>query len=136
MAFVLDCSVALAWVLPDEDNDSADLLADRLERESVYVPSIWSLEVGNALLGAQRRGRITESELIRLAGEMAALPVEVDPDTSAAAFGDVLGLARELGLTTYDAAYLELARRRSVALATLDIPLRQACAALKIPALP
>ena len=136
MAFVLDCSVTLAWVLPDEDNDAADLLADRLERESVYVPSIWPLEVSNALLGAQRRGRITESELIRLAGEMAALPVEVAPDTGAAAFGDVLQLARKLGLTTYDAAYLELARRRSVALATFDIPLRQACATLTIPVLP
>jgi predicted nucleic acid-binding protein len=136
MAFVLDCSVALAWVLPDEDNDAADLLADRLERESVYVPSIWPLEVSNALLGAQRRGRITESELIRLAGEMAALPVEVAPDTGAAAFGDVLQLARKLGLTTYDAAYLELARRRSVALATLDIPLRQACVTLTIAVLP
>jgi predicted nucleic acid-binding protein len=136
MAFVLDSSVALAWLLPDEDSGPTDRLADRLEREPVYAPSIWSLEVGNVLLTAQRRGRITRSELGQLAGQMAAPPVEVDAGIGAVAFGAVLQLARECRLTTYDAAYLELARRRSVALATLDVPLRQACAALKIPSLP
>jgi hypothetical protein len=67
---------------------------------------------------------------------MAALPVEVDLDTGASAFGHVLPLARACGLTTYDAAYLELARRRSPGLATLGTPLRRACAALKIPVFP
>ena len=136
MAFVLDCSVVLAWLLPDEGNESADRLADRLEHEAVYVPSIWSLEVGNALLVARRRGRIRESELTRLVQALAALPVEVDPNPGAAGFGGVMDLARQLGLTTYDGAYLELAKRRSVPLATLDEPLRRACAVSRIAVLP
>ncbi len=136
MAFVLDCSIALAWVLPDESNESADGLADRLETESVYVPPIWPLEVGNALLVAQRRGRIKPSELGRLIRALAELPIEIEHDTGAAAFGGVMDLARKLGMTTYDAAYLEVARRRSVPLATLDAPLRRACVALRIPVLP
>lgn len=136
MAFVLDCSVALTWVLPDEGNEPADGLADRLETESVYVPPIWPLEVGNALLVAQRRGRIKPSELERLIRALAELPIEIEHDTRAIAFGGVMDLARELGMTTYDAAYVELARRRSVPLATLDAPLRRACVALRIPVLP
>ena len=135
MAFVLDCSIALAWVLPDEANESADDLADRLEHEAVYVPPIWPLEVGNALLIAQRGGglnRVNQPPFEALA----VLPIEIEHDTGAAAFGGVMDLARKFGLTTYDAAYLELAKRRSVPLATLDAPLRRACAALKIPVLP
>jgi len=58
MAFVLDSSVALAWLLPDEDTEALDALADRLEQEPAHVPATWPLEVGNALLMAQRRARI------------------------------------------------------------------------------
>jgi len=136
MAFVLDSSVALAWLLPDGGSDATDALADRLAQESVLVPSIWPLEVGNALLMAQRRSRITDDDLTRLATALSALPIEVDQAADRPALGALLQLARQLGLTTYDAAYVELAKRRELPLATLDARLRQACLGVRVPVLP
>jgi predicted nucleic acid-binding protein len=133
MAFVLDSSVALAWLLPDEANESTDKLADRLEQENAHVPSIWPLEVGNALVTALRRKRIQDGEFKRCISALSALPIEVD---STAALPDVLLIAQRFGLTSYDAAYLELAVRREYPLATLDGKLRQACRALKVAVLP
>lgn len=133
MSFVLDCSVALAWLLPDESNERTDALADRLEKESAHVPSIWSLEVGNALMVAVRRKRISEADLDRCVSALSGLPIEVD---SPAILADVLAIARRSGLTSYDAAYLELAQRRGLPLATLDEKLRQACKGLKVAVLP
>jgi predicted nucleic acid-binding protein len=133
MAFVLDSSVALAWLLPDEANERTDALADRLEQENAHVPSIWSLEVGNALMTALRRKRISDGDFDRCISALSALPIEVDPT---AGLAGVLSIARRFGLTSYDAAYLELAQRRGFPLATLDEKLRQACKALKVPVLP
>ena len=133
MSFVLDSSVALAWLLQDEANDRTDALADRLEQEDAHVPPIWSLEVGNALMMAMRRKRITEAEFDRCIAAVSALPIEEDPP---AALAGVLSIARRFSLTSYDAAYLELAQRRGFPLATLDEKLRQACKALKVAALP
>lgn len=132
MAFVLDSSVALAWLLPDEGDEAVAALADRLLQESVFVPTIWPLEVANALLMAQRRSRIKADDLARMIAALSALPIEIDQDTGANAFTGVLALARQFGLTTYDAAYLELAKRRTLPLATLDARLREACTVLKI----
>lgn len=87
MAFVLDTSVALARVLPDEGNDATDALCDRLQYERALVPAIWPLEVGNALLVAVRRGRIGDEDMERLVSELSTLPIEVDPDTGKQAFG-------------------------------------------------
>jgi len=136
MGFVLDTSVALAWLLADEQSAAVDALIDRLSSETAHVPEIWPLEVGNALLVALRRGRIGEPDLAKLTRGLSALPIEVDHDTEGRALGDTLGLARRLGLTTYDASYLELARRRSLPLATLDRRFRRACVAMGISALP
>jgi predicted nucleic acid-binding protein len=136
MVFVLDSSVALAWLLPDEANPSADALADRLTQQAALVPAIWPLEVGNALLMAQRRSRIKDDDLLRLAATLLALPIQVDQSPSARALVAVLELAKQHGLTTYDAAYIELAQRRSLPLATLDAKLRQACVATKVSVLP
>jgi predicted nucleic acid-binding protein len=133
MAFVLDSSVALAWLLPDETGQQTDALADRLEYESAHVPSIWPLEVSNALLTALRRKRITQAEFERCFSALSALPIETD---STAGLEQVLKIAQRFGLTSYDAAYLELAERRSLPLATLDQKLRQACKSLKVPVLP
>ncbi|MGH8647175.1 MAG: type II toxin-antitoxin system VapC family toxin [Gammaproteobacteria bacterium] len=132
MAFVLDTSVALAWVLTDEGNEAIDALCDRLRYERVLVPQIWPLEVGNALLVAVRRGRIAHEDMERLVSELAALPIEVDSDTGKQAFGEVLKLASRLGLSTYDAAYLELATRLKLPLATLDKDLRAACRTARV----
>jgi predicted nucleic acid-binding protein len=136
MAFVLDSSVALAWLLPDEGSEATDALADRLEQEPVHVPAIWPLEVGNALLMAQRRARIKDEELARFVSALSVLPIEVDPAASTSALPAVLAIARELGLTAYDAAYIELARRLSLPLASLDAKLRQACAGAGVAVLP
>lgn len=133
MAFVLDSSVALAWLLQDEANASTDALADRLEQENAHVPSIWPLEVGNALVTALRRKRIADGEFDRCISALSALPIEVD---ATAGLADILSIARRFGLTSYDAAYLELAQRRGFSLASLDEKLRQACKALEISVLP
>lgn len=136
MAFVLDSSVTLAWFLPDEGGEALDRLADRLQQETAYVPCIWPLEVGNALLVAQRRGRIRDSELARMMAALDRLPVEVDMEGSRGGVQVMAEIARSHGLTTYDAAYVELAHRRGVALATLDDRLRKACETLGVPLLP
>jgi predicted nucleic acid-binding protein len=133
MSFVLDSSVALAWLLQDESNEQVDALADRLESENAHVPAIWPLEVGNALMTALRRKRISEADLDRCISALSALPIEVDQP---AVLAGVLSIARRSGLTSYDAAYLELAQRRSLPLATLDEKLRQACKVLKVAVLP
>jgi predicted nucleic acid-binding protein len=134
MSFVLDSSVALAWLLPDEDNDRADTVADRLEQVDATVPSIWPLEVGNGLLMARRRGRISEPEFARCVAAVSALPIQVDVDASR--LGEVLSIAQRQGLTSYDAAYLELCLRRQLPLATLDERLRQAAGKLDVAVIP
>lgn len=136
MAFVLDCSVALAWLLPDEGSEAVDALADRLARASAHVPPIWPLEVRNALLVAARRGRIKDADVDRLVAILSELPIEIDRESDDDALSRILAIARRFGLTTYDAAYLELAERRSLPLATLDARLAKACKALKLPLLP
>ena len=132
MAFVLDCSVALAWVLPDEGNDYADGLLNRLVAEGAVVPPVWPLEVGNVLLVALRQRRIRQTELEPIIERLARLPIEVDVRATEHALAAVLVLAGQHGLTTYDASYLDLAQRRSLPLATLDKQLRAACGAAKV----
>jgi predicted nucleic acid-binding protein len=132
MPFVLDSSVALAWVLPDESNADADELLERLIVEGAVVPPIWPLEVGNVLLVALRRGRIRQEELEAMVERLALLPIDVDIEATDHALAGVVLLAAQLGLTTYDAAYLDLAQRRNLPLATLDKRLRAACASAQL----
>jgi predicted nucleic acid-binding protein len=136
MPFVLDSSVTLAWLLPDEGTEATDALADRLQDDYALVPAIWSLEVGNALLIASRRGRIKPDELDQMATALGSLPIEVEPPAGGRAVPGMVRLAADLGLTTYDASYLELAQRRGLPLATLDTKLREACNGLRLPVLP
>ena len=132
MAFVLDCSVALAWVLPDEGSTYADSLLDRLVAEGAVVPPIWPLEVGNVLLAALRQRRIRQAELEPIIEGLARLPIEIDIGATDHALAAVVVLAAQHGLTTYDASYLDLAQRRQLPLATLDKQLRAACRAAKV----
>ena len=132
MSFVLDSSAALAWVLPDEGSTYADELLERLIAEGAVVPPIWPLEIGNVLLVALRRGRLRQEEFEVAVERLARLPIEVDIEATDHALAGVLLLAAQFGLTTYDAAYLDLAHRRNLALATLDKRLRTACADAKI----
>jgi predicted nucleic acid-binding protein len=132
MSFVLDASVALAWVLPDEGNPYADELLERLIADGAVVPPIWPLEIGNVLLGALRQGRVRQDELESMVEWLARLPIEVDIEATDHALAGVLLLGAQLGLTTYDAAYLDLAQRRKLPLATLDKRLRAACTSARL----
>lgn len=126
MSFVLDASMTMAWFFPDEVTDATRALLRQLRHTSAHVPAIWVLEVTNILLTAERRQRTTASQVARFARSLRSLPIRVDADSLATAFGPVLTLAREHNLSAYDAAYLELAIRLGLPLATLDVRLRNA----------
>ncbi|WP_409408999.1 type II toxin-antitoxin system VapC family toxin [Acidithiobacillus ferriphilus] len=136
MSFVADASVTLAWYLRDEDVESANRVRERLLGEGICVPAHWALEVCNALLAAARRGRITMLELRELVPDLRLLPETIDHQTDAAAWSATLGIAEEHRLTIYDAAYLELALRRKLRLATLDKRLHGAALALGVALVP
>lgn len=126
MPFVLDASLALAWSFDDEPEPGGGLGLDLLSREQAVVPAVWSLEVSNALVIAERQGRISRTYSTRLASVLRGFSIEAEPVTTRRALGEILDLARDYGLTTYDAAYLEIAIRRTLPLATLDGRLRAA----------
>ena len=127
--FVLDCSVALAWCFPDEHAAYPQSILDSLAATACAVPSLWRLEVANALLVGERRGRCTASDVAAWLGFLAALPIRTDAATETQAWSDTLRLARTYSLSTYDASYLELTIRRGLPLASLDSKLNTAAAA-------
>jgi predicted nucleic acid-binding protein len=133
MACVVDPSVALAWLLPDETNARADAVRMAVENgAAAWIPVHWWLEIGNGLLMAERRGRITPEQVAQALSLVNALPFEEDEETAEQIPGRTLALARQHGLTVYDAAYLELAQRRGAILATFDEQLLKAAAKEKI----
>lgn len=134
--FVLDCSIAAAWCFEDEADPGADALLDGLQRQGCMVPSLWPLEVANVLLQAERRGRITLAAVDGRLASFARLPITVDPTPWQHLRGAVLALARLHGLTAYDAAYLELAIRLGLPLATRDKALVRAGVAAGVVVLP
>ena len=133
MAMVIDASVTLAWVFVDEWSEFTDALLGQLPQTRAVVPLIWLLEIANALTVAERRRRIARADSDRFIAELLGLPIEVDDGSLAPAFGTVLALARQTGLSVYDASYLELAQRRGLPLATQDRRLAAAAAQLEIP---
>jgi len=129
LSLVIDASVALAWVFGDEHHDAAWQVIERLREGPAWVPTHFPLEVGNGLLTGLRRGRLTPDQARTAVVALGALPIEVDLDTPGRALSDSWPLAAQHGLTTYDAAYLELAIRRGFPLATLDVNLARAARA-------
>ncbi len=129
---VLDGSVTMAWYFQDEMNDYADAVRDVLPQSQAVVPSLWPLEVANTIVMGERRKRSTPAQAAAWLGFLGALPIVVDGETSARAWGDTLSLARAHNLSAYDAAYLELAMRRGLPLATLDDKLRAAAATVGV----
>jgi predicted nucleic acid-binding protein len=125
-AFVLDSSIALSWYFEDEVSEAADLLLERLEFETATVPALWHLEVANVIANAERRGRVSRGRSAEFIAQLEALTIAVDDETASRAFVQVLDLARSQRLTAYDAAYLELAMRLGLPLATKDGALRDA----------
>jgi predicted nucleic acid-binding protein len=126
MPFVLDASVALAWCFRDEQNAYAHRMLRRLDDESAVVPNIWLLEVANGLLIAERRGRLSRAEAAQVGGVLADLPITWQETSIEQALGSVLELGEAHGLSAYDAAYLDLAMRDGLPLATQDKALRAA----------
>ncbi len=129
VAFVLDCSATVAWVFDSEATPETDGLLDKLSAGAkAWVPALWHLELGNVLLSAQRRGRIDRAGIEKFLANLELYDVEVDGETMSVAWSKTLALGERFGLTMYDAAYLELALRKGLPLASLDAPL---CAALR-----
>ncbi len=124
MNFVLDASVTLAWGFEDEGGAYALGVLEGLRSSEAIVASLWPLEVANGLLTAERRGRIEAADARRFLHLLLSLPIVVDPVARRRAFEAVHALAKKHALTSYDAAYLELAVRLGLPIATLDGPLR------------
>jgi predicted nucleic acid-binding protein len=135
MSIVLDCSATLAWVYGDETTDAVHAVFQAVGSEGAWVPALWRLEVANVLEMGVRRGRHDAAFRDATLADLAALPIWLDPETDMHAWGATARLAARHGLTLYDAAYLELARRRDLPLATLDRDLRAAAAAEDVPLL-
>lgn len=133
MSLVLDSSTALAWVYQDENSPLASVIMHRVVDASAWVPSIWPLELANGLRTGIRRGRIDIDDRDHALAELARLVIEIDMETHRHAWGGTLRLSDRLGITPYDAAYLELAQRRSLPLASLDARLCAAARALGVP---
>jgi predicted nucleic acid-binding protein len=127
MDWVLDSSIALALALPDETSEQTDRFFGRITSGSVlWVPALWWYEMANALIGAQRRKRLTETDRMRLVELYRMLPIQTDTILDPDAMHRFHALAVEHELSAYDAAYLELAQRKGLGLATLDERLHSA----------
>ena len=125
--FVVDASAALAWCFEDEASGWTDGLLERLQQgDRIVVPAHWPTEILNGLLVASRRKRIKTGQPALFWDELARLPIETEPLLTTMQAKVVLALSEKHGLTVYDAAYLELAFRRQLPLATLDTDLRNA----------
>ena len=136
-AIVLDGSLALSWVLPDEQAAQSSVVRASMAAGCLtLVPAHWALEVANALCMAERRKRISQADTAAALAALQRLSIKTDPETGARAGSDTLALARQNTLSVYDAAYLELAMRSGAALASLDRALRAAASKLKVPLLP
>ena len=128
MSLVLDASMTLAWIYLDETTGAMLQAFDALRENGAWGPALWRLEVANVLqMNVTRKRHRTMFRDAALA-ELALLPIHLDPNTDPHAWGETLRLAERHGVTVYDAAYLELALRRNLALATLDRQLRTAAA--------
>lgn len=130
MSLVLDSSMTLSWLFADERTAATTAVLERVVEQGAVVPAIWRLEVANALQSSLRRGRIEAGFRDASLRDLAQLDLATDPETNSHAWAATLRLADQFRLTLYDAAYLELAQRRELPLATLDRDLRAAGHAL------
>jgi predicted nucleic acid-binding protein len=115
----------MAWAL-DESESYADAVMGLLPEAEILAPGVWPLEAANAILVAVRRKRLSDADGGRLKQLLRALPITVVTESPVRVLSDIFPLARELGLSSYDASYLHLAQREGVPLATLDAALRSA----------
>jgi len=126
MSLVLDSSITLAWVYSDETTEPVRQVFNMLSHSGAWVPGLWRLEVANVLEMGVRRKRHDAKFRDATLADLAQLPIQIDIETDKHAWSATLRLAERHQLTLYDAAYLELALRRSLPLATLDEDVRHA----------
>ncbi|MBW1732289.1 MAG: type II toxin-antitoxin system VapC family toxin [Deltaproteobacteria bacterium] len=131
-AIVLDNSVVMAWCFEDESNQYADQVLDSLQHVRAIVPSIWPLEVGNVLVVAERKERLKRTDCLRFLDLLSRLPIDIEQEGPDRLMREVYLLARDTGLSTYDASYLDLAMRKGLPLATLDKALAEAARDLNV----
>jgi predicted nucleic acid-binding protein len=134
--YVLDVSVTMGWFFEDEASDAGWRLLDRAVRTGVSVPPIWTYELANVLSVAERRGRATPARSSAFLNLLEGLRIDIDPTPGSHLLIVVLPLARATGLAVYDAAYVDLAQRLALPLATKDRRMAAAAAGLGIPLLP
>jgi predicted nucleic acid-binding protein len=132
VSLILDSSATLAWVYSDETTEAIRHVFDLVSEGGAWVPGLWRLEVANILEMGVRRGRHDAAFRDATLADLALLPIALDPETDCQAWGATARLAERHRLTLYDAAYLELAQRRGLPLATLDRELRAAAVAESI----
>jgi predicted nucleic acid-binding protein len=133
-SFVLDASIALSWCFVDEKTPLTDDLLNQIAsgKHSVLVPNLWPLEIGNILVNAERRKRISYAQVSECLDMLGSLPIHIDEETAQKSFHEILSLAYAEKITTYDAAYLELALRKRIPLASKDKALCKAAERLGI----
>jgi predicted nucleic acid-binding protein len=135
MSLVLDCSATLAWVYGEETTQAIRAVFKAVGSYGALVPTLWRLEVANVLEMGVRRKRHDAAFRDATLADLALLPIQLDRETDRHAWGSTARLAARYSLTLYDAAYLELARRAALPLATLDKELRAAASAEGVPLL-
>ncbi|MFA6280830.1 MAG: type II toxin-antitoxin system VapC family toxin [Bdellovibrionales bacterium] len=134
--FVLDCSVAIAWVIEAEATAETDALMARASMGGVFVPELWPIETANVLLQAVKRKRLTEEQAQANRTMLGAMPIIVEEGMALRAWDEIMPLAQRENLTVYDAVYLDLAMRKRLPLASLDKALREAAGRNGIAVLP
>jgi len=129
---VIDASITLGWHFEDERTAAVDRVLDQVTEDGAIVPTLWGLEVANGFRTAIRKKRVSLAFRDEALRALSKLPISLDPETGTRAWTETLALADRFDLTLYDAAYLELALRRALPLATLDQSLRVAGQALGV----
>ena len=132
--FVIDNSVVMGWCFENEGNRYAEAVLDSLEYGEALVPAIWPLEVGNVLLVAERKKRLSEASVVRFLALLNSLPITVEPEPPERMLKEIVSLARAYNLSTYDASYLDLAMRLGLPIATQDASLARAAKKCRVPA--
>jgi predicted nucleic acid-binding protein len=132
VTLVIDSSITLAWFFEDERSDHSDAVLREVAKGGAVVPSLWRLEVANALQSAVRHKRIGAQFRDATLADLHALPIAVDSETDRNAWGTILNVADRTRLTLHDAAYIELAQRLRLPLASLDKQMRTACRGLRV----
>ena len=132
--FVMDNSVVMSWCFQEEGGSYTEAVLESLEGGEAYVLAVWPLEVGDVLLAEERKKRLSEASVIRFLTLVAGLSIMVEQESPERMLKEIVSLARQHGLSTYDASYLDLAMRLGLLLSTQDASLMKAAKKCSVPA--